>query len=212
MNMDDILNKIGKLNQTANADHSVVLERVLKTATEMLKDRGFAITNDCRTMGDVIYKIQENEPIFTGENANSRYSTATVYFYNEERIGVKQLRLWNEKHDGLLIIVSLEGPTAFTKREAEQSYKNIQFFTFKDLCVNITHHKLVPKHERLNEEEKKKLNFNENTQNEWPKMYTSDVVCQYYNYDIGDIIRITRTIGYPEPVYFYRLVCAPVSQ
>ena len=140
MTMESILNKIGQVNNTATSNYNLILERVLKTITEMLKDRGFAITNDCRTIGDIVYKMQENEAILSGANHTS---SIMVFFHDEERVGVKQLRAWNEKYvDNSIIIVSLEGPTAFTKKEADAHYSNVEFFTFKSLCVNITKHHL----------------------------------------------------------------------
>ena len=208
--MESILNKIGQINNSATVCYSVVLERVMKTCIDMLKDRGFTVINDCRTIGDITYKMQENEFIFSAEHFSE--NSTFVYFHNEERIGVKQMRLWNENRpDSNIIIVSLEGPTAFTKKEADQHYSNIQFFSFKNLCVNITKHALVPKHEKLTNEEKESLKI-EASSEDWPKLYRNDVISQYYNYKPGDIIKITRSIGYPEPVYFYRLVCpAPAT-
>jgi DNA-directed RNA polymerase subunit H (RpoH/RPB5) len=205
--METILNQIGQINNSATARYNVVLERVLKTCIEMLRDRGYTLINDCRTIGDITYKMQENEHIISGEHSTE--PDILIFFHNEERIGVKQMRAWNEKHvDEKIIIVSLEGPTAFTRKEAEQYYKNIEFFSFRNLCVNITKHHLVPKHEKLSLGDIETLSIHVAKNDEWPKLYSNDVIAQYYNYKPGDLIRITRTIGYPEPVYYYRLVCA----
>jgi len=122
------------------------------------------------------------------------------------------MRIWNEAYpENQIIIVSLEGPTAFTKKEAENNYPNIQFFLFQQLCVNITKHALVPKHECLGPTERSNMKIRVFHDEEWPKLYTSDPIAQYYNYKAGDLIKITRTVGYPEPVYFYRLVCSAPS-
>lgn len=202
--MEALLQKIGQLNNTANADYHRVLEGVLRNTIDMLKDRGYNVTNDCRTVGDISYKMEEGDHILSGDASDG--TSTIVFFHNEERVGVKQLRVWNEKFAGsFIVIVSLEGPTAFTKREADHHYKNTQFFTFRQLCVNITRHALVPKHERCAD----KVPYQVGNKDEWPKLYTNDPIAQYYNYKEGDLIRITRTIGYPEPVYFYRLVCLP---
>lgn len=203
--MESVLIKIGQINNSATASYALVLERVLKTCVEMLKDRGYNVVNECRTIGDVTYKMQEFHPVLCGEQWNK--PPILIFFHVEERIGVKQMRAWNEKNsDADIIIVSLEGPTAFTRKEAEQNYKNIQFFLFKHLCVNITKHALVPKHERIDVNE---CHVTVSSSEEWPKLYTTDTIAQYYNYKPGDLIRITRTVGYPEPVFFYRLVCSP---
>jgi DNA-directed RNA polymerase subunit H (RpoH/RPB5) len=205
--MDDLLVKIGQINNSATASYAPVLESVLTTCQEMLKDRGFTVIYDYRTIGDITFKMQESDVILYGEKMNER--GVVLFFHNEERVGVKQLRQWNEAYDKNIIVVSLEGPTAFTKREADKDYLNFQFFLFKNLCVNITKHSLVPKHEKI---QKTNDNFLKNTiksANELPKLYTNDAVCQYYDFKPGEIIRITRTVGYPEPVYYYRLVTNP---
>lgn len=204
--MENILNKIGQINSSATARYNVVLERVLKTSIEMLKDRGYSLVNDCRTIGDITYKMQENEPVLFGESVGK--PEVVLFFHNEERIGVKQLRVWNEAYpDKQIIIVSLEGPTAFTRKEADSNYPNIQFFLFQQLCVNITKHALVPKHECLDLTERSNIKVRVFNDEDWPKLYTNDPIAQYYNYKPGDLIKITRTVGYPEPVYFYRFVC-----
>ena len=208
--MDEILNKIGQINNTSTASYNVILERVIRTVVEMLKDRGYSVSNDCRTVGDITYKMQENDIIVFGEQENK--PNIVVYFHNEERIGVKQLREWNESFsDSDIIIVSLEGPTAFTKKEVDQHYPNVQFFLYENLCINITKHHLVPRHEKIQPEDIKKLNIKVKNNEEWPKIYVSDPVVQYYDFKPGDLIRITRTIGYPEPIYYYRLVCSTPS-
>ena len=209
--MDTLLLKIGQLNNTASANHGVILERVIKTCVQMLQDRNLEVSNECRTISDVVYKMQENEHILVGTDQTR---TSLIFFHNEERVGVKQMRLWSEEHsDADIIIVSLDGPTAFTKKEADNSPNNsIQFFTFKNLCVNITLHAIVPKHEKLSNEEAENIKLQYSTCDaKLPKLYKSDPICQYYNFEVGSLIKITRTIGYPEPVFFYRLVCKAID-
>lgn len=205
--MDDLLNKIGKLNNTSVANSHIVLQRVLITVCDMLKDRGYMVTNECRTFGHIYNKMQDAQPVVTGVSAAG---DVVVFFHNEERVGVKQLRSWYESmSDKTIIIISLDGPTAFTKREAENMYNNVQFFQFRNLCVNIVRHKLVPKHERMTKEQVQQLPYNVASENQWPKLYKTDPVAQYYNFKKGDLIRITRTIGCKEPMFYYRLVCDP---
>ena len=69
-------------------------------------------------------------------------------------------------------------------------------------------HSLVPKHEKIGVDE---VEYQVGLAEEWPKLYTNDAIAQYYNYKKGDLIRITRTVGCAEPVFYYRLVCSPPS-
>ena len=74
-----------------------------------------------------------------------------MYFYDESKIGVKFAREIKEQCDlknVRSICISTDGPTPFTKRECDSS---IQFILAKSLCMNVTKHKLVPKHEVVTE-------------------------------------------------------------
>ena len=197
--------KIGQLNNTAQKSTSQVLIATLKTTIEMLKDRGYANIQSCQTVEEIMQNMTDNRHIvFGGGN-----KIIHVYFHNEERVGVKQLRSWVETSTAdNIIVISLDGPTAFTRKEAEQNYRQVQFFCFRDMCVNITRHTLVPKHEKIPERARLPFVLSEKGL-ELPTLYTSDKVAQYYAYNVGDIIRITRTAGVQEPVYFYRLVQSP---
>lgn len=167
----------------------------------MLKDRGYVNIQACQTIEEISQNMVESRYIVSGSGGES----IQVFFHNEDRVGVKQLRTWVENcMADKIIIVSLEGPTAFTRKEAESSYENVQFFTFRELCVNIMHHMLVPKHEKVTEDEiPYRLSA---SRAELPTLSTADKVAQYYAYEPGDIIRITRTAGVQEPIYFYRIV------
>ena len=205
--MTDHLAKIGQLNNTAQLTTQSVLIKTLTTCIEMLKDRGYVNIQACQTVEEITQNMVDTRYIVSGSGTEN----IQIYFHNEDRVGVKQLRTWVENSMAdKIIIVSLEGPTAFTRKEAESSYEKVQFFTFRELCVNIMHHILVPKHERVTENEVPyRLS---KSRAELPILSMSDKVAQYYAYEPGDIIRITRTAGVQEPIYFYRIVRNMSSQ
>ena len=199
--MAEQLAKIGQLNNTAQQTTESVLMKTLKTCIEMLKDRGYEHVQACQTTDEIVQNMQEARYIVSGAGAR----TIQIFFHNEDRVGVKQLRAWVESSSAdSIIIVSLEGPTAFTRKEAEHNYPQVQFFTFRELCVNITRHILTPKHERV-DPAAVPLDMSEGRE-EIPILALSDRVSQYYAYAPGDLIRITRTAGVQEPVYYYRIV------
>lgn len=167
----------------------------------MLKDRGYSNIQACQTIEEITQNMLDTRYIVSGSGTK----TIHVFFHNEERVGVKQLRAWVEgTMADKIIIVSLEGPTAFTRKEADNCYQQVQFFSFRELCVNITRHVLTPQHEKISEQEIPYRLSKERS--ELPILATSDKVAQYYAYEPGDIIRITRTAGVQEPVFFYRIV------
>lgn len=201
----EIQGKIGQLNNTAQKSTRQVLFNSLKTMIEMLKDRGYSNIQSCQTLEEITQNMTDNRYVVCGGGETH----VQVFFHNEERVGVKQLRSWVETSTAeAIIIVSLDGPTAFTRKEAEQSYPHVQFFTFRDVCVNITKHQLVPKHEKVTDPSSIRLKTSE-SKNELPVLYTTDRIAQYYAYAPGDVVRITRTVGVQEPVFFYRLITAP---
>ena len=201
----EVLTKIGQLNNTAQQSTNQVLISSLTTTIEMLKDRGYQNIQSCQSVEEITQNMLENKVIVQGGGRRSIH----VFFHNEDRVGVKQLRTWVETSMAdNIVIVSLDGPTAFTKREAEQNYRQVQFFTFRDLCVNITKHSLVPKHERVKDLKELPIKISDH-KGELPILYTNDKIAQYYAYEVNDIIRIHRTTGSQEPTYFFRIVRQP---
>lgn len=199
--MEDLMQKIGCLHNTSTPDPEAVVMRALQTSREMLADRGCTDVEAAATFSQVLQAMQQLVPVITSYGA----VPSRVLFHNEERVGVRQLRAWSEQFSGeTIVIVSAEGPTSFTKREAEHAHPRVQFFAYKDLQMNVTRHVLVPAHAKVDASEVK---FCHATKGSWPKLYTNDRVAQYYNFQAGDLVRITRTFGVQQPVYYYRLVC-----
>lgn len=125
--------------------------------------------------------------------------TIDVYFHKEERVGVKFLRtIVDNSQSDQSVIISLEGPTTFTKREAEDT--SVQFFTFRELFTNVAKHSVVPKHERVPADS---IPW---SANELPKISIADPIVKYYNFPIGTVIKITRVLGAHEPHTYYRVV------
>ena len=199
--MGEHLAKVGQLNNTAQLATASVLIKTLTTCIQMLQDRGYNNIQACQTVEEITQNMEDLRFIVSGGGRQ----TIQIFFHNEDRVGVKQLRTWVEGSlvDNI-VIVSLEGPTAFTRKEVDNCHDQVQFFVYRDLCVNIMRHTLVPKHEKIAADAVP--NRLSKSRSELPILATSDKVAQYYAYNTGDIIRVTRTAGVQEPVYFYRIV------
>lgn len=183
--------------------------KTLSTVIEMLTDRNYVTIQACQTVEEVMHNMSTGAAVARACVPDT-LMPVRVQFHNEDRIGVKPIRGWFESDTPVHVIaVSLEGPTAFAKRECELSNQHVEFFTFRDLSVNITKHALVPKHERLSAESVAQLPYDSKKHKTLPVLYTTDRVAQYYNYQPGDVIRITRTAGTQEPTHFFRLVQHP---
>lgn len=196
--MEKYLAKISMLHKSMMTDYRVILKMVLQTCTEMMQDRGYDVSD--LTDDAIVDCIKNQTPVLKGVDDERQI---VVFFHNEERVGVKHLRRYSDMYeDHKIAIVSLEGATSFTKKECEHHFPYVQFFTFSSLCRNITKHKLVPKHKKLDSHA---MNI---SQRQFPKIFLDDPIVQYYDFQKNDIIQITRTFGTAQPVFFYRLVCA----
>ena len=84
-------------------------------------------------------------------------------------------------------------PTAFKVRTMILSAIDIQMFRELDLCVDITEHEYVPKHEILSKEEKDALfKKYQISKKQLPKIKSADPVARYYGLKADDVVKITR--------------------
>lgn len=190
--MEELIEKIGSIHSTCLVDGNKILENILTTCTQMLQDRG---CSEVEKTSNILECIENLQPVLKGRGVRS----IDIYFSNEERVGVKYLRnILESTTVDKLILCSLDGPTTFTKKESELS--DVQFFLLKDLYVNITRHKIVPKHELCVEP----ISY---TTEEIPKISINDPIVQYYDFPLNSIIKIYRKFGSHEPTIYYRLIC-----
>jgi DNA-directed RNA polymerase I, II, and III subunit RPABC1 len=73
----------------------------------------------------------------------------------------------------------------------------IELFNEDELQYNITKHYLVPKHELMYKKGTPDcIKFKKKYTDKFPILQKSDPVCRFYNYDKGDIIKVTRRNDY----------------
>ena len=204
-NIPVLLRKIGQIHNTAITDYVGTLQRVLRTLLEMINDRRYtSIVHVCRTVDEIEDAIRNASAIVTAQNEAG--GQLQVYFSADDKVGVRQLRAWTEECvNDQLVIVSLDGPTAFTRKATEQlAAPVVHYFQFRDVSVNITRHSLVPRHRRV--DRVPQINHVDIQACDLPKLLVSDRVCQYYAFRVGDIIEVTRHCGSQQEYKYYRLV------
>lgn len=187
--------RFGRVHRSVHGDGADILERVLTTCTEMLHDRGCA---HVARAADVDAAVDEGQPVLRGRRGARDFD---VHVHAEDKVGVKAARsaLEAREHDGVgVIMVSVEGPTPFTRKECEG--RPMQFFCMRDVCVNVTRHALVPKHERVAAPPAGVAC------EALPKMLEGDRVAQYHGWPAGTVVRVWRAYGGHEPVPYFRLV------
>ena len=170
-----------------------------QTVVEMLQDRNYSVPDSL---------LNEQLGDFKTAHSNKRLDIFVtqphkcyVKFVLLHKIRPNILREYitqlKESHldgdEGTLILVLRNKPNN-TLYKLTGEFKNIQIFWLRNLIVNITHHRLVPKHEKLTEAEVEQLlsRYKLTSRNQLPMMFRDDPISQYFGYKSGNVCRITR--------------------
>jgi len=196
--MEGFLARLGGIHRTVHGDGQRHLARIVTTCEEMLVDR------ECTsvTRADLARAVATGSPILVGRRRDGH--EIHIFLSEEDKIGIKAARaILDAAGDSDVILVSLEGPTPFTRRACEAT--RLQFMLARDLCFNVTRHALVPRHERMAEPPSGV------TRAQLPKLLDCDPVVQYYNWPVGTVVRVWRTYAGHEPVPYFRCVAPAAS-
>ena len=179
------------------------MTNIYKTCLELIEQRNYKLKSD---------EKKDDEHIILAEKPNGH--TFCIILSNIEKFNIAafthySVRLKNESINHVLITYKLSSTSAVKKaveKMGSNSFLNngimefIQFelFAEKDLQYNITKHVLQPKFEKL--DEKESVVF----KHKWSLfgvMALNDPVSRFFNYKIGDVIRIRRKNN-----IYYRIV------
>lgn len=191
---------------------------VINVIKEMIVDRGFHLVNTDDTSdgentqySDTLITI--DRPILVGENELGK--RCYVFWLSEPKMGVGILReiiafADNDPLFASVIIICEEGNTPFTERKIRESETPgaICVFKTKEVRHNITKHMYVPKHTRCDREEIESLKkrYNITNMGTLPLIFDNDPVVRYYDFQVGDVIRIDRNNHFHNGHAYYRLV------
>ena len=190
------------MHRTVHVDGAAVLERVLTTCAEMLRDRGLA---DVARAADPVRCALQGEWVVRGGPHSDPHTL--VYLCPEDKVSVKYARGVLERGADAedRLVVSLGGPTAFTRRECEAATAaRIQFLPVSFLCRNPTRHALVPAHERVDAACLPPTV----APDALPRLLETDAMVQYHRWPPGSVVRIVRHFGGHEPIVYFRTVVA----
>ncbi|KAK6197325.1 uncharacterized protein RJT21DRAFT_123117 [Scheffersomyces amazonensis] len=200
--------------EDSDNDRSVSrLFRSFKTVKEMVRDRGYYISQEeidmtleefrskiCDAMGVAQRKLMCFQANPTAESLEKfpELGSLWVEFCDEASVGIKTMRNFcihiSEKNfqTGIFIYQSNMTPSA-TKLIPTVSPAIIETFPESNLIVNITHHELVPKHIKLSKDEKKQLLERYRLkESQLPRIQRDDPVARYLGLKRGEVVKIIR--------------------
>lgn len=174
------------------------LEDNIKTITETLSD-------------DQIYKITLDNPDVYYANLDKQYkSTFYVKLLNHKITSVTKTSLIGEFMLGkyyypkLIIVANISGKVY---DQIQNTYKNTEVFSEKELMINIVDHIAVPKHVLCDHlVTKQVLDEYMVKKKEMPKIYLNDPITKYYNGSLGQSFYIERPSETSGIAPYHRLI------
>lgn len=189
------------------------LFRAYKTTKEMVRDRGYYITQEeidmtldefrskvCDSMGTPQRKLMCFQASPSAEQLEKFPDLGSLWveFCDEPSVGIKTMRSFcihiSDKNfsTGIFVYQNSITPSA-NKLIPTVSPASIETFRESDLVVNITHHELVPKHLKLSREEKKQLlDRYRLKESQLPRIQREDPVARYLGLKRGEVVKIIR--------------------
>ncbi|GMI22005.1 hypothetical protein TeGR_g13739 [Tetraparma gracilis] len=185
------------------------LHRCYRVIHNMLARRGYIVAAESKDMSvtDFVAKFGQmpDRQALTivsdsaTENADGKTDQIIVYFPEDEKVGVKPIKVYTDqmRENGIkrAILVLRAGITPFAKQGvAEMSDEfTIEHFREAELLIDITEHHLVPEHVVLNDDEKRALLSRYRLKEaQLPRIQPSDPVARYFGMKRGQIVKIIR--------------------
>jgi len=190
-----------------------------RTVIEMLSDRGFNVSNIIKTYpytqfnnmlkyfdnysGVIDITAEKNEKsiyvkfishINDKKNKYEGITKRSVKSVSKELTELKKFIDSKYMTDEIMYVICYGDHIHDKHKEEEQKYNNLQIFHISNLTFNITKHILVPKHEKLEQNEIDILlnNIMIDSIYQLPYINPNDPMAKYLNMKEGDICKVTR--------------------
>ncbi|KIY64565.1 DNA-directed RNA polymerase RPB5 subunit [Cylindrobasidium torrendii FP15055 ss-10] len=189
-------------------DNVPKLWKVNRTIHELVKDRGFEVSNEEISMDLATFRdkfvsqsgtLDRSQLHFSSTRAVGPMESIFVYFSDEKSVGVKTMRkmlsILEEKQitHGIIVFPGNMTPSARKVITAMAATYRLEEFSETDLLVNITRHVLVPTHDLLTPEQKRTLLQKYRLkETQLPRIQMGDPVARYYGLRRGQVVKITR--------------------
>lgn len=198
------------------------IDRVRIHLKELFEARGEDVV-EFEEHGNLLAEVENGISKFYNELIELNTNRTCVFFCLTKEILKELLKNMKDlesataimkKHSAInFMIIVMDPPSTPTMNILMQWDKKfnaeggmLQVFQMKELLYNPTRHILVPKHEKLSEEEVKKLMEEYMIKNKYqmPLIHRNDVIARWLGLRHGDIVRITRYNDTSGEYYYYR--------
>merc|ERR1712137_333747 len=190
---------------------------------EMLNERGYSVSDAelNSTLDDFVAQFAPSnfsisDLTISKAKVDDRSSKILVFFCSQEKPGVSEfkdyLRLMKEANASRAITIIPQDLSSYSRKALDHLARTsdkyrIEYFLEKELLVNITKHKLVPKHKVLTEEEKRVLLERYNLkETQLPRIEATDPISKFYGLTTGQVVKITRPSETAGRYVTYRMV------
>lgn len=174
--------------------------QAITVLSEMIIDRGYMI--DYFHFDTEEKEEEEYEPFcIRGRKGND---VILCFLSNEEKLNIQGIKdrisVMNREGSKKCIIVYRNSVTSSAKKSLETLEYDFELFALYELQLNITKHRLVPRHTLVTESEREELE--RGYKGKLPFLLHTDAISRYYAFQRGDYVRITRKNG----TIIYRIV------
>ncbi|XP_015931704.1 DNA-directed RNA polymerases II and IV subunit 5A-like [Arachis duranensis] len=183
------------------------LYRIRKTVLQMLRDRGYLVSD--LEINNTIEEFKKEFDNFVGKDRedlvinkckkDNPSEQIYVFFPSKRKVGVGEIKAYTKRmHSQKVfnaILVCQEKITEFAQRSITEISSQFHWVVFQEneLLFNVTEHELVPVHQVLTDAEKNALLEKytlEGTQ--LPKIQVDDPVAKYYGLKPGQVVKIIK--------------------
>ena len=175
---------------------------VRKTVLEMLQDRGNSIPEEVSIVNFEQFSIKydtDNIDMYIDDgnkkiyvhfniNLNKKFGKSDLVETLKKVVGT-----YKDENINLILLLREKENSTVTKELERKQYENVEIFLKKNMMFNITHHRYVPNHIVLNDEEIEETVLKFNTPKiKFPKILKSDPVARYFALKSGMMFKILR--------------------
>jgi DNA-directed RNA polymerase subunit H (RpoH/RPB5) len=180
------MNKVSTILYTEKEETYIVITNIVK----MLMNRKWINNSeDIKNIVDKILKTENEMTYFYKDKVEYNFKFYLNKISSIKKTDLEEFIVKNKNNHKILITGDISGNT----RQQIMDFGKIEVFSKDELMINIVDNILVPKHELLSDNDKKK--FMEEylaKPKELPRIFINDPIARYYYAKVGDIFRIER--------------------